>query len=228
MILSTVLRTVLGRVFNLSSFPPPDQYLFFLASCYHSSMNTVHIPFFSRKSSQPSAGSRACPETHFWPGVPRSRLSTVAYRLLSNRERKSSQKIVSASQFTTCNFLIGKNFNISRSPSPAVAPIPLPAAKLLELSLTSPKSITSNFLIDNLGACILRRPPQLPSAYANRTSASEVFILSAAEGSRPSLQRAVAFSSASFASFASSTSCISNRQIPELESPVSHRKQTIR
>src|SRR5690348_1236636 len=128
----------------------------------------------------------------------------------------------SASQFATCDFLIGKNFNFSRSPSRLAASIPLPISKKLELPLTMPKSITSNFLIDNLGACLTRRPPQLPSPDADRTSKSQVFTLVAAEGSQP-----LPWSSASFASFASSTSCISNRQIPELESPVSHRKQTI-
>ena len=56
-----VLRTVLGRVFDLSSFPPPDQYLFPPRSCYHSLMNTASIPISSPNCSQPSAFNRPCP-----------------------------------------------------------------------------------------------------------------------------------------------------------------------
>src|SRR5690348_18364990 len=87
-----VLRTVLGRVFDLSSFPPPDQYLFLLTSCYHSSMNTASSPIFPVNSPEPSLATRPCPQTHFWSRVSRSRLSTVDSRLFSNREPKSSQE----------------------------------------------------------------------------------------------------------------------------------------
>jgi|SRR5690348_13668015 len=201
-----VLRTVLGRVFDLSSFPPPDQYLFLPRSCYHSLMNTSSSPNYSPNCAQPPAASRACLHTHSWSRVSRSRLSTVDSRLFSNRESKSSQEMLSASQFATYNFLIGNNFNISRSPSPAVAPIPLPPSKLLDFSLTSPNSITSNFLIDNFGVCLTRRPPWRRTA--------------AAEGSH-----SAPLSFASAASFASSPFCISNRPAPRLETPVSYRKQ---
>ena len=210
----------MGRVFDLSSFRPPDQYLFLPSSCYHSLMNTSSIPLFSPNCSQPSAANRTCPHTPFWSQTPRSRLSTVDSRLFSNREPKSSQETLSPSKFATCNFLIGKNFNTARLPSPAPAFIPLPVSKKLELPLTRPKSTTSDFLIDSLGARILRRPPQLPSAEADRTSKLKPFTLSAAEGSH-----SAALSLASFASFASSPSCISNRPTPRLETPVSYRKQ---
>ena len=220
----------MGRVFDLSSFPPPDQYLFLPRSCYHSLMNTSSSPNYSPNCAQPSAFNRPCPRVSesasaLGSSVPsvvkglnvfrlpvlalnlarppmrhppqsfRSRLSTVDYRLPSNRESKPSQKMLSASQFATYNFLIGNNFNISRSPSPAVAPIPLPPSKLLDFSLTSPKSATSEFLIDNF--------------------------------QRVSSRNAMPLSFASFAPFASSPSCISNRPTPRLETPVSHRKQTI-
>src|SRR5690348_9235238 len=56
-----VLRTVLGRVFDLSSFPPPDQYLFLPRSCYHSLMNTSSSPNYSPNCAQPSAFNRPCP-----------------------------------------------------------------------------------------------------------------------------------------------------------------------
>jgi len=227
-----VLRTVLGRVFDLSSFRPPDQYPFLCISCYHSLMNTAsqpagltlsqilssaegsaaeeqpgsNQPGVPSNPSEPSAANRTCPHTPFWSQTPRSRLSTFDSRLFSNREPKSSQKMLSASQSATCNFLIGKKFNISRSPSPAAAPIPLPPSKLLDFSLTSPKSITSKFLIDNFGACLTRRPPWPRTV--------------AAEGSH-----SAPLSFASFAPFASSTSCISNRPSPRLEMVVSYRKQ---
>ena len=113
--------------------------------------------------------------------------------------------MLSASQFATCNFLIGTNFNILHSPSSVAASIPTPTLQKLEISLTAPESLTSQFLIDNWNGFSLK-----PST------------LSAAEGSR-----STASSSASFAPFASSTSCISNRPSPRLEIPVNHRKQTI-
>jgi len=79
---------------------------------------------------------------------------------------------------------------------------PQPSAHIMSTSpakldsrVSHPKSITSNFLIDNF--------QQVSSHVAGSSS------------------------SASFASFASSASCISNRPCPRLESPVSHRKQTI-
>ena len=97
--------------------------------------------------------------------------------------------MLSISKTGTSNFLIGNNFNTSRSPSPAAACIPLTAFKRLEILLTRPKSITSDFLIDNF--C---------------TPSASLFVRTS--------------------SFEPPTSS-SNRHIPELESPVSHRKQRI-
>ena len=102
---SPVLRTVLGRVFYLSSFRPPDQYPFFPTTCYHSSMNTASQlegltpsavegqPSSNRhqvplNSSQPSAACRACPHTPSWSQASPSRLSTIDYQLFSNRDSK--------------------------------------------------------------------------------------------------------------------------------------------
>ena len=81
----------------------------------------------------------------------------------------------------------------------------------LDFSLTHSKQTTSQFLIDYLNSFSIKP-----------------FTLSAVEGSYPLPQLAsVPLSSPSFDSCASSTSRISNRQIPELESPVSYRKQRI-
>src|SRR5690348_6297043 len=84
-----VLRTVLGRVLDLSSFRPPDQYLFLPTSCYHSSMNTASSPNSSPTCSQPSAVNQACPCTPFRRKclALNSQLSTLDCFLIGNQNR---------------------------------------------------------------------------------------------------------------------------------------------
>ena len=186
-------------------------------------MDTDFSPEFSPSSSQPSAVNepsaasslpRRCLARHspahrsLGVGGP---LATCHCLIIGTQ--KSSQKMLSHSKFTTCNFLIGTNFNTSCSSCSHVASISLPPSQKLEFPLTLHKSTTSEFLIDNFGACITRRPPWWRTTEA--------------EGFRPPHRTAVPLPCASFASFASSTSCISNRHNLELEIGVSRRKQRI-
>ena len=120
--------------------------------------------------------------------------------------------MLSASQFTTCNFLIGKNFNTSRFPSPVADRLSLSTFKKLEISPTAPESITSKFLIDNSehASCDVRRssPP------AHRLPA----VARVAVGSRPAACSSLV---------TRHLSLFSNRPTPRLETAVSHRKQRI-
>src|SRR5690348_12067422 len=81
-----VLRTVLGRVFDLSSFPPPDQYLFLPTPCYHSSMNIASQPEDLTLSSAEGSRPPQLPSAKAGRSRLFSRLSSVDPRLLSNRQ----------------------------------------------------------------------------------------------------------------------------------------------
>ena len=134
-------------------------------------MNTTRIPLFSQESSQPSAPNRTCPHPPFWSQVSRSRLSTVDSRLPSNRDSKSSQKMLSTSKFSSSNFLIGTLSSLSRTLPVGFMTIP----KSLEFSLTRTKHSTSHFLIDNFraGFASLDLPTsnlELPTSSSNRPS----------------------------------------------------------
>ena len=143
--------------------------------------------------------------------------------------------MLSASQFATCNFLIGTNFNISHSPSSVATSIPTPTLQKLEISLTAPKSTASQFLIDTWNGFSLK-----PST------------LSAAEGSRPvacsslacppqpwrrrtgpphvrpfTAPKHLAAKAVCFRLSTVDSRLLSNRPSPRLEMPASHRKQTI-
>src|SRR5690348_14681851 len=123
--------------------------------------------------------------------------------------------MLSASQFATCNFLIGTNFNISHSPSSVAASIPTPTLQKLEISLTAPKSFTSEFLIDNSehALCDVRRSGRRRTG----TPHARPF---------PALKHLAAKAVCSRLSTVDSR-LLSNRPSPRLEMPVSHRKQTI-
>ena len=143
--------------------------------------------------------------------------------------------MLSASQFATCNFLIGTNFNVSNSLSSLAASIPTPTLQKLGISLTLPKSTTFEFLIDNWNGFSLK-----PST------------LSAAEGSRPvacsplacppqpwrrrtgpphvgpfTAPKLLAARAVCSRLSTVDSRLLSNRPSPRLEIPASHRKQTI-
>jgi len=212
-------------------------------------MNTASSSVFSPNCSQPSAASRAFPPMRHPPQAFRSRLSTVDSRLPSNRQIPELESLVShrkqtigplsnRHKFAFCNFHLLRA-SVS-SPTRSVgtqgsrcclfSPLATSLPRRSPLRRAKAGHPYLSFLIANdmhsreeSSAC---KQSNYQILIANEIQCVAL-TPSALEGHRPPQQRAVALSSASSASFASSISRISNRQIPELESPVSHRKQTI-
>jgi hypothetical protein len=128
---------------------------------------------------------------------------------------------------------------------PAVQSAISPLSKLLGFPLTNRKHSTSQFLIDNFGACLMRRPlqqftaqagqtpisnrqsPQLEINLSHRKQRTENFLIAkfGAHSLRRPPQRLLAEADRT-CNFESLTSS-SNRHTRELESGVSHRKQRI-
>ena len=143
--------------------------------------------------------------------------------------------MLSASQFATCNFLIGKNFNILPSPSPVFTSIPFPALQKLEILLTALKSFTSKFLIDNWNG-FSSKPSTLSAAEGSRPVACSSLACPPQPWRRrtgpphvrpfPALKHLAAKAVCSRLSTVDSR-LLSNRPSPRLEIPVSPRKQTI-
>jgi hypothetical protein len=123
-----------------------------------------------------------------------------------------------------------------------VQPIPNRQLKLLDFVLTYRKHSASQFLIDNFGACLMRRPPQHLGAKAGRTLPSNRQSPELETDLSHRKQRTENFLIAKFRRMyrsrpiqnpnflTSKPQCPTpslNREYEKLENPVSHRKQRI-
>jgi hypothetical protein len=151
---STVPGTVLGQVYHLSSFPPPDQVLFRRFFCYPSSVNITFSANLSSNSPPRIFINRPCqPEPHIAEADRTScnkPLTSISNRHNPELEMPVSHRkqtigtISNRHKFAFCNF-------------PAATPLqacdlPGRRLKLLDFFLTNRKHSTSHFLIDNFRA----------------------------------------------------------------------------
>jgi hypothetical protein len=102
--------------------------------------------------------------------LPKARPNLIANHPALIANETHSREDSSACKQSTYHFLIANEFHCA---NPALQTCE--HSKLLDFALTRPKSGTSQFLIDNFGACLTRRPPwRVGALTAPKQSTAEV------------------------------------------------------
>ena len=155
-----------------------------------------------------STGSSCCGgPLHVLASIRMLKFSNSASRQLIFKEaRLASPACLERRRSRTGRALPGQSvarLAIARTAAPVHLTIMSTGSEKLDFSITTAESTISNFLIDNFGALIVRRPPQ-QLVYHDARRAAKADCTSSIE---------------------LPVSSNSNRHIPELESGLSHRKQ---